>query len=154
MDKRTREAVEAAFGRAVATERIRTHVLFARPYGGVTVPDVKLGGGLGLYVARVPDGKFLEGRCWSGFGTKPSDGDPDLFVVPAAVGPGAEGRLRGWAQVCAGRFVTTCSGVVVLDVLDLFGWEGCPLPGKRDYGFDRHRLGKSAAALKALAGRA
>lgn len=153
MNARTKKVMEAAFGKARSVEGIRTSILFKRPYGDISVPDIKLGAELKLCVARAPDEKFYEECYWASYGPKPSDDDPDVFVVPVVIKPYDLSMCDNWAQVCDGKFITTDSGVIVLDVRSLWAWEGYSLPGKRDYNFDRRRLEKSAAALKALVDR-
>ena len=142
--------MEAAFGKAKKTEIIRTEILFRLPYGDIAVPDIALGQGLRFCVARMPDEDFYEGAYWVSYGPKPSDGDPDVFVVPVTLEPYQETWAEIWQRVMSGCFVTTESGVIVLDVGSMFAWEGYERPGKRNYGFDRRRLEKSAAALKAM----
>ena len=151
MNKRDEKAVSSVFGAIRKTEMIRTQILLAHPYGDITVPDVKLREGQYLMVARAPDDKFFEGAYWANYGPKPSDDDPDAFVVPVLVKSYMAGWFNNWQHVTYGDFVTTASGVIVLDVQDSFAWEGYQRPGKRDYNYDRRRLAMSAAALKSLA---
>ena len=152
MNVKAQRVMQSVFGKVKQIERIRTNILFVKPYGSITVPDVELGMGLGLYVARVPDAEFYEGAYWASYGPKPCDENPDLFVVPVFVKPYAQTLCDNWAIVTSGSFLTTTSGVIVLDADGVFAWEGYNRPNKRDYNYDRRRLEKSAAALKALAG--
>lgn len=55
-----RKAIGSAFGKVKSIERVRTNILFHRPYGDISVSDIKLGGWCRFCVARVPDEKFFE----------------------------------------------------------------------------------------------
>lgn len=154
VNAKTTRVVTSVFGKIRMIETIRTDLLFVFPYGDITVPDIELGGDLRFCAVRVPDDNFYEGCYWANYGPKPTDGDPDVFVLPVVIKPWAECMCANWARVVRGDFVTTESGVIVLDVDSLFAWEGYDRPGKRNYNFDRRRLEKSAVALKVLAGNA
>lgn len=152
MNAENRRAMEAVFGEAKLVEDIRTEILFTQLRGGIFTLNTPLGAGLGLYVARVPDAEFYTGRHWASCGptVRNDDDDGDTFVVPCVIRPGVGFLCERWARVLNGRFVTTESGVVVLDINGMTAWEGYTCPGKRDYAFDRRRLEKSAAALKMM----
>lgn len=153
MNKQVKKSMERAFGKRKFVEGIRTEILFVHPYGDITVPSIDIGPGIYLCAARIPDDKFFQEGYWANWGPKPSDDDSDVFVVPVALKPYAVDMCSNWARVLYGEFVTTESGVIVLDVPDMFAWEGYSRPGKRDANFDRRRLEKSAAALKTMAGK-
>lgn len=153
MNKRIKSVIERMFGRIKKTERIRTQLLFVRPYGTITVPEIDLGGVLQLCCVRVPDDAFFEGSYWANYGPKPSDDDPNVFIAPVFLRPYARPCLDSycWQCVTYGDFLTTESGVVILDAPNIFAWEGYERPKtKIDYNFDRRRLEKSQAALMAL----
>lgn len=147
-----RKSVEELFGKTSLVEDIRTSVLVCAPYGDITVPDIKTVRGVAMCVARAPDEEFFQDGYYATWGPDPSDSDPDAFVVPIVLSNYMMEILKTgcWQQVIHGWFVTTESGVIVLDVTKLFAWEGYGIPKKRDYNFDRHRLNKSASALKTL----
>lgn len=150
MDKRV---IERLFGKIRAYEPARTTLLVCRPYGDITVPDTQMRKGVALCVARAPDEKFYENGYWANWGPKPSDNDPDVFVIPVAASNYNMINLGmgNWQQVLGGDFITTASGVIVLHAISIFAWEGYRRPGKRDYNFDKRRLEKSFTALKQLA---
>lgn len=152
MNAKNRQAMVAAFGEVRLVEDVRTEILFTFPYGDISVPSLDLDAGLQLLVARVPDEEFYTGCYWANYGPKPCDSDSNIFVIPCVTKPWMEVMLDNWARVLSGKFVTTESGIIILDVDSLFAWEGYERPGKRDYDFDRRRLEKSAAALKSFAG--
>lgn len=151
MNTREKRAVESIFGKVTDEESVRTNVLITKPYGSITVPEIELDRSFMLCVARAPDEKFYQLGYWHVDGPKPSDDDPDAFIVPVVVSVGIRDLLSNWQQVVRGEFVTTKSGVIVLDAQRIFAWEGYATPGKRDYSFDRHRLEKSFEALQRLA---
>lgn len=151
MNARDKMAVESMFGKATKSEKVRTSLLFTKPYGSITVPDVGFDKAFVLCVARVPDEKFYQLGYWHVDGPRPSDDDPDAFIVPVVVSVGQRDFLGNWQRVAHGEFVTTRSGVVVLDAQGIFAWEGYAVPGKRDYGFDKRRLERSFDALRRLA---
>lgn len=150
VNKQAYQSMRKIFGHRKATEKIRTQILFVSPYGSITVPDVDPGPGLKFCAARIGDDKFYQEGYWANWGPKPSDEDPDVFVVPVALRPYMEGWCNNWSVIIDGDFVITESGVIVLDVQNMFAWEGYVRPGKRDAGFDRRRLEKSAKELKVL----
>lgn len=152
MTDQSKMSMEKAFGKVKSVEKIRTEILFVRPYGGITVPNIDLGPGLYLCAARIGDDKFFNDGYWANWGPAPSDDDPDVFIVPVALKPYAVTMYNLWSRVDYGDFITTESGVIVLDVLNMSTWEGYTRPGKRDANFDRRRLEKSAEALKMIAG--
>lgn len=153
MNKQAQKSMIKVFGRLKFVEKIRTEILFVHPYGDITVPDIQLGPGLYLCAARIGDDKFFEDGYWANWGPKPSDDDPDVFIVPVALKPYAVDMCGNWARVIYGDFVTTESGVIVLDVSNMFAWEGYTRPGKRDANFDRRRLEQSATILKSMGGK-
>ena len=153
MNQQAQKSMIKAFGRLKSVEKIRTEILFVHPYGDITVPDIQLGLSLYLCAARIGDDKFFEDGYWANWGPKPSDDDPDVFIVPVALKPYAVDMCGNWARVTCGDFVMTESGVIVLDVPNMFAWEGYTRPGKRDAGFDRRRLEQSATILKSMGGK-
>lgn len=153
MDKQSQRSMIEVFGKLKSVEKIRTEILFVRPYGNIMVPDIPLGPGLYLCAARIGDDRFFEDGYWANWGPKLSDDDPDVFIVPVALKPYAVGVCVNWARVIYGDFVTTESGAIVLDVPNVSAWEGYVRPGKRDANFDRQRLETSAMILKSMCGK-
>lgn len=151
MNARNRQIMESVFGEQTATEDIRTDILFVRPYGNISIPNVELDGGLCFCVVRVPDDEFFTGFHWSSYGPAPSDDDPDAFVIPVILPSYMTHQCDNWSRVTDGKFITTKSGVIVLDIRDIATWEGYDKPVNRDYNFDRRHLERSVAALKTLA---
>lgn len=150
MTQKDRKTIEIIFGKIRLIEKIRTNILFVRPYGNITIPDISFRNDLKFCVTRMPDKSFYEKAYWACYGPKPSDSDPNAFLVPIVTKPCANNVIDNWAMVNEGDFLTTESGVIVLDVLSLWAWEGYELPNKRDYTFDRRRLETSATTLKTL----
>lgn len=150
MNKRNRNIMDKGFGDEVLSERIRTEILFTLPYGSISVPDVDLGGDFLFCAARVPCESFYERRYWASDGPKPSDEDPGVFIVPVCIRPSDLELCDNWARICRGKFITTRSGVIVLDTSNVFAWEGYSNSCARDYNYDRRRLDKSAKELSLL----
>lgn len=150
MTSKNKRVVESVFGDVCHVENIRTEILFTFPHGEISVPDIEQAAGLRFCVTRVPDDEFYNDCHWASYGPKLSDNAANIFVVPCVIKPWMEIMLGNWGRVLKGKFVTTASGVIVLDVGDMSAWEGYELPGKRDYDFDRRRLEKSVAALNTL----
>lgn len=150
MNKSDMNIMDKCFGYECSRERIRTNILFTFPYGPISVPDVEPGGNFFFCAARVPCEAFYERECWASHGPKPSDEDTGVFIVPVNIRPFDIGLCDNWARIDMGRFITTRSGVVVLEAQRVSPWEGYSVPKARDYNYDRRRLDKSSVELKLL----
>lgn len=146
MDDKDKSIMNKYFGRECDRERIRTNILFTFPYGPILVPDLGIGSNFFWCVARLSGEGFDISK-------EPSDDDVNAFVVPIFVRSSdrdLRDMCRNWEKIDDGDFVTTRSGVVVLETCRTSPWEGYRIPEPRDYNQDRRMLKKSVKELAYL----